>query len=101
MSLYKRGNTYWTMFVEAGELYRKSTGRTTEREAKKRERELIEDARSGSLTAKTEGPKTLFKAVDVYLEHKRGRARSARTPELEKERLRRTSPRVSFFVSDR
>jgi len=48
---------------------------------------LIDEARRGSLTAKTQGPKTLFKAVDAYLEYKRGRARSVRTPELEAERL--------------
>lgn len=47
---------------------------------KRRERDLIDAARSGSLTATAQGPKTLFKAVDAYLEHQRGHGISARTP---------------------
>jgi integrase len=87
MSLYKRGKTFWTMFVEDRTLYRKSLHTTKVREAKQRERDAIDAARRGSLTAKTQGPKTLFAAVDAYLAHKRGRANSERTPELEAERL--------------
>ena len=34
------------------------------------------------MVTKTQGRKTLFAAVEAYLEYKRGRAKSARTPEL-------------------
>ena len=87
MSLYKRGTKYWTAFAVDRTTYRKALGTANRAEAIHRERDLIEAARRGSLTAKTTGPKTLFAAIDTYLEHKRGRAKSQRTPELEAERL--------------
>jgi len=88
VSLYKRGKTYWTMFMVDGVLFRKSLGTSDRREAIKVERDKIEEARRGSLTARVSaGPKTLFAAADDYLEFKRGRAKSSRTPEFESERL--------------
>lgn len=87
MSLYKRGRKWWTMFVEDRTLYRKPLKAKTQREAKKQERDVIDAARAGSLTAVSKGPKKLFAAVDSYLDHQRGRGISARTPELESERL--------------
>jgi integrase len=87
VSLYKRGNQWWTAFSVDRTTYRKPLGTTNRKDAIHRERDLIETARRGSLTAKTAGPKTLFAAIDAYLEHKRGRAKSPRTPELEGERL--------------
>ena len=88
MSIYKRGKTHWTAFVVDGVLFRKSLGTSDRREAIKLERNLIDEARRGSLTARSsEGPKTLFAAVDNYLAFKTARATSPRTPELEAERL--------------
>ncbi len=88
MSLYKRAKTYWTAFVVDGVLFRKSLGTSDRREAIKLERDVIDEARRGSLTARSsDGPKTLFAAVDDYLAFKTARAASPRTPELEAERL--------------
>ena len=85
-SLYKRGKQWWTAFVEDGVLYRKPLNTENRREAVKRERQ-VDAAKQGSLTAKITGPKTLFTAVERYIEHKRSFAKSARTPDLETERL--------------
>ena len=87
MSLYRRGRKYWTSFTIDGTSYRKSTGTSSKNEAKQRERELFAEARRGTLTAKRRGPSSLFPAIDDYLEFKRSRAKSQRTPELEEERL--------------
>lgn len=88
MSLYKRAKKYWTAFVVDGVLFRKSLGTSDRREAIKVERDKIEEARRGSLTARASaGPKTLFGAVDDYIAFKTARSRSPRTPELEAERL--------------
>ena len=55
-------------------------------DAKRRERELIEDAGHGSLSADEQGPKRLSAAIEAYLDAKRMRC-SPRTIELEQERL--------------
>ena len=47
MSLYKRGNVWWTKFMIDGELQRLSTHMTNKNEARDREREMISQARSG------------------------------------------------------
>ena len=86
MSLWKRGHQYWTDFTVAGQRYRKRLGTTNLQRAKKRERELIENAGRGLLTANEQGPKRLSEAVDAYLASKRMRC-APRTIELEEERL--------------
>jgi integrase len=86
MSLWKRGRQYWTDFTVAGRRYRKRLGTTSLRVATRRERELVEEAGHGRLTAHEQGPKRLSVAIDAYLDVKRIRC-SPRTIELEEERL--------------
>lgn len=49
MSLYKRGDIWWAAFSVDGVSYRKSTGKSIQREAKLRERELVTEAENGHL----------------------------------------------------
>ena len=86
MSLWKRGRQYWTDFAVAGKRYRKRLGTTNLQIAKRRERELIEGAGRGQLSANEQGPKCLSAAIEAYLGAKRMRC-SPRTIELEEERL--------------
>jgi integrase len=86
MSLWKRGHQYWADFTVAGRRYRKRLGTTNLQTAKQRERQAIEDAGQGTLTAREEGPRRLSTAIDAYLDAKRMRC-SPRTLEFERERL--------------
>ncbi len=86
MSLWKRGRQYWTDFTVGGKRYRKRLRTTNLRVATRRERELIEEAGHGRLSADEQGPKRLSDAIDSYLAAKRIRC-SPRTIELEEERL--------------
>ena len=86
MSLWKRGRQYWTDFTVAGQRYRKRLGTTNLQTAKKRERDLVEGAGRGLLSANEQGPKRLSEAIETYLAAKRMRC-SPRTIELEEERL--------------
>jgi hypothetical protein len=86
MSLWKRGRQYWTDFTVAGRRYRKRLGTTNLQTAKKRERDLVEGAGRGLLSANEQGPKRLSEAIEAYLEGKRMRC-SPRTLEFEQERL--------------
>ena len=86
MSLWKRGRQYWTDFTVAGRRYRKRLGTTNLRVATRRERELVEEAGHGLLTAHEQGPTRLSAAIVAYLAAKRIRC-SPRTIELEEERL--------------
>src|SRR6266853_5405232 len=86
MSLWKRGRQYWTDFAVAGKRYRKRLGTTNLQVAKRRERELLEGAGRGQLSANEQGPKHLSAAIEAYLAAKRMRC-SPRTIELEEERL--------------
>ena len=86
MSLWKRGRQYWTDFTVAGRRYRKRLGTTNLRTATRRERELVEEAGHGRLSADEQGPKRLSDAIGAYLDAKRMRC-SPRTIELEEERL--------------
>src|SRR4051812_37122202 len=86
MSLWKRGRQYWTDFTVAGQRYRKRLGTTNLQKAKKRERDLIDNAGRGLLATNEQGPKRLSEAIDSYLAAKRMRC-SPRTIELEEERL--------------
>src|SRR3954468_24078364 len=86
MSLWKRGRQYWTDFTVAGRRYRKRLGTTNLRVATRRERELVEEAGHGRLSADEQGPKRLSDAIGAYLDAKRMRC-SPRTIELEEERL--------------
>src|SRR2546429_9997338 len=86
MSLWKRGRQYWTDFTVNGRRYRKRLGTTNLRVATRRERELIEEAGHGRLSADEQGPKRLSDAIGAYLDAKRMRC-SPRTIELEEERL--------------
>jgi integrase len=86
MSLWKRGRQYWTDFTVNGRRYRKRLGTTNLRVATRRERELIEEAGHGRLSADEQGPKRFSDAIDAYLAAKRIRC-SPRTIELEEERL--------------
>ena len=81
MSLWKRGRQYWTDFTVAGRRYRKRLGTTNLREATRRERELVEEAGHGRLSADEQGPKRLSDAIGAYLDAKRMRC-SSRTIEL-------------------
>ena len=84
--IYKRGSNYWTDFAVDGVRYRKPLKTKNWQEAKGKERDEIELARSGRLDAKQDGPKKLFPAIEAYLTHKKIRC-SPRTLELEEERL--------------
>src|SRR5437763_6605645 len=86
MSLWKRGRQYWTDFTVAGRRYRKRLGTTNLQTARKRERDLVEGAGRGLLSANEQGPKRLSEAIDAYLEGKRMRC-SPRTLEFEQERM--------------
>jgi hypothetical protein len=86
MSLWKGGRQYWTDFAVAGKRYRKRLGTTNLQVAKRRERELLEGAGRGQLSANEQGPKRLSAAIEAYLAAKRMRC-SPRTIELEEERL--------------
>jgi integrase len=86
MSLWKRGRQYWTDFTVAGRRYRKRLGTTNLRTATRRQRELVEVAGHGRLSADEQGPKGLSDAIGAYLDAKRMRC-SPRTIELEEERL--------------
>jgi len=86
MSLWKRGRQYWTDFTVAGRRYRKRLGTTNLRTATRREREFVEEAGHGRLSADEQGPKRLSDAIGAYLDAKRMRC-SPRTIELEEERL--------------
>src|SRR5947208_14609071 len=86
MSLWKRGRQYWTDFAVAGKRYRKRLGTTNLQVAKRRERELLEGAGRGQLSANEQGPKRLSGAIEAYLAAKRMRC-SPRTIEIEEERL--------------
>src|SRR5262245_361410 len=86
MSLWNRGRQYWTDFTINGRRYRKRLGTTHLRAGPHRERERIEEAGHGRLSADEQGPKRLSEAIDAYLTTKRIRC-SARTIELEEERL--------------
>ena len=68
MSLWKRGRQYWTDFTVAGRRYRKRLGTTNLRTATRRERELVEEAGHGRLSADEQGPKRLSDAIDAYLD---------------------------------
>ncbi len=82
----KRGRQYWTDFTVAGRRYRKRLGTSNLRVATQRERELVEEAGHGRLTAHEQGPKRLSDAIGAYLDAKQMRC-SPRTIELEEERL--------------
>ena len=69
MSLWKRGRQYWTDFTVAGRRYRKRLGTTNLRTATRRERELVEEAGHGRLSADEQGPKRLSDATDAYLKN--------------------------------
>src|SRR3970040_1860807 len=99
MSLWKRGRQYWTDFTVAGRRYRKRLGTRNLRTATCREREMIEEAGHGRLSADEQGPKRLSEAIDAYLTAKRIRC-SARTIELEDERLR-PLPRITLLLRGR
>ena len=86
MSLWKRGDRYWTDFAVEGRRYRKSLRTSKLNEAKRLERDLIEAARSGGVPQDESGPKTLAPASAAYLSAKKIRC-SRRTIELEEERL--------------
>ena len=59
MSLWKRGGWYWTDFSIDGVRYRKPPETRNWQEAKKAQREMIEDARKGQLGV-NDHPKTYF-----------------------------------------
>jgi integrase len=86
MSLWKRGRRYWTDFMIGGRRYRKPLQTSDEREAKRKEKELIREAGNGHLAQDSNGPKRLFTAVEAYLDAKVIRC-APRTLELEEERL--------------
>ena len=86
MSLWKRGDRYWTDFAVEGRRYRKPLRTSKLHEAKRLERDLIEAARGGGVSQDERGPKTLVPAIAAYLLAKKAHC-SRRTLELEEERL--------------
>lgn len=93
MALWKRNKRYWTRFVVNGVKFRKplcppgqSRATTNWKEAVQLERDVIEQARNGSLAPKA-GPSRLFAACDAYLAAKRTIANRERTVEFDAERL--------------
>ena len=71
---------------DSGSRFVLANATTNLRVATRREREMIEEAGHGRLSADEQGPKRLSEAIDAYLTAKRIRC-SARTIELEGERL--------------
>ena len=55
----------WTDFTVAGQRYRKRLGTTNLQTAKKRERDLVEGAGRGLLSANEQGPKRLAEAIEI------------------------------------
>src|SRR5262249_33208910 len=47
MSLYRRGNVWWTRFLIDGKPYQKSTKMTNKNQARDKEREMISEIKSG------------------------------------------------------
>lgn len=93
MALWKRNKRYWTRFVVNGVKFRKplcpagqSRATTNWKEAVQLERDVIEQARNGSLAPKA-GPSRLFAACEAYLAAKRTIANRERTVEFDAERL--------------
>src|SRR5262245_36988198 len=86
MSLWKGGHQYWADFTVDGRRYRKRLGTTNLQTARRKERQLIEDAGLGAVATHAQGPKRLFEAVDAYIDGKRLHC-SPRTIEFEEERL--------------
>lgn len=93
MSLWKRGRRYWTLFKHHGVLYRKplcppgeTRATTDKREATRLERQVIDDAIHGRLSAK-KGPSRLFEACDAFIESLKATANRERTVTFNQERL--------------
>ena len=86
MSLWKRGRQYWADFTVDGRRYRKRLDTTNLQDAKRKERQLIEDAGHGAVATHEQGPKRFFEAADTYIDGKRLHC-SPRTIEFEEERL--------------
>ena len=80
----ERGRQYWTDFTVGGQRYRKRLRTTNLPVATERERELIEEAGHGRLSADEQGPKRVADANSSYLTAKRIRC-SPRTIELEED----------------
>ena len=54
MSLYKRGNIYWTKFGLRGQIFRQSLGTSDPDKARRKETQLIAKAAQGKLRAWTD-----------------------------------------------
>src|SRR5437764_14102852 len=67
MSLWKRGRQYWTDFTVAGQRYRKRLGTTNLQKAKRRERDLIDDAGRGLLAANEQDPSACRRRSNLTL----------------------------------
>jgi integrase len=93
MALWKRGRRYWTCFSVNGVAYRKplrppgTTRATTNwQEAVRLERDLIDAAKRGQVSARAEATR-LFEAAEIYLTAKAATANSARTVAFDREHL--------------
>src|SRR5690606_21906407 len=86
MSLWKRGRQYWADFTVDGRRYRTRLDTTNLQDAKRKERQLSEEAGHGAVATHEQGPKRLFGAVDAYIDGKRLHC-SPRTIEFEEGRL--------------
>lgn len=86
MRIRKRGNRYWADFRLDGVRYRKPLRTSKYTDAQMRAKELLAAAERGGVRPDAKGPKRLLAAIESYLQAKRLRC-SARTIELEKERL--------------
>ncbi len=95
MSLWKRGNWYWTDFSASGTRYRLPLGTKDPREAKRLEKEKIANAQTGKLTPSTVSfaRQGFTEAAGRYLEERRhGLARASIRTEQERSR----NPRAYF-----
>lgn len=100
MSLWKRGKRYWCRFTVDSVLYQKpcipaGARRPTTNwlEAGRIEKQLIADACEGKLE-KTAGPKTLYPAIDAFLEAKKATSNKERTVAFLRERLEQVKKHI-------
>jgi integrase/recombinase XerD len=95
MAIFKRGKTWWTDFSENGQRLRQSLGTTDWREAQKREKQLISEARTGRVTnpGRALARLAFTVAIERYLILRTPRL-ARRTIQTERER---SKPLVAYF----
>jgi integrase len=98
MSLWKRGDWYWSDFTVNGQRVRQTLETTDWREAVQREHDLIEDAKQGKIASgvtKKLARLQFEKALDRYLEERKTEIQT------ERQERRMTKPLREFFAPKR